>query len=503
MEKAENKISVSMSEKLLYRNQFVLGPSFVEELTSWKRIKVNGSIHLTIHPDLNAYQAIYENKSITLLGFILDPDNPQASDSDIINDLIHELFSCDTFIERTYRFGGRWILIVNDGKEIRLFNDAAGLRQVFYTDTLQTKDLWCASQPRIVAEMLHLQLDKDAVDFIDSFEFRKNQEFRLPCYSSPYKEIKHLLPNHSLNLKTGLCQRYWPDKPLQNIPFNESLEKISGTLQALLKSALNRFDLALSITAGWDSRLVLASSKEISNKVSYMTVRQISMPEGHADIRIPSMLFSKLGLKYDIVKSSYIINDEFIKVFKKNTSLAHYIYAPDAQAILEYNGQKKVAVTGSVSEIGRWSVRENLKKSRKEEVTAQDLSMLQKMGKNQFAINCFENWLSGVGELHNVHILDLFDWEQGHGTWLAMCQLEFDIAWKDLFTPFNCRNLLINMLSVKEKYRKPPKYLLYEKLILNLWPEVLSVPINPHKKKRFSSKIKFYLKKYLKNRNQR
>src|SRR3989337_4235235 len=105
MEKVENKISVSMFEKLLYHNQFVLGPFFIEELASWKRIKINSSMHLNVHPDLNTYQAVYENKSITLLGFILDPDNPQATDSDIINVLIHELFSCDKFFELTYDFG--------------------------------------------------------------------------------------------------------------------------------------------------------------------------------------------------------------------------------------------------------------------------------------------------------------------------------------------------------------------------------------------------------------
>lgn len=50
------------------------------------------------------------------------------------------------------------------------------------------------------------------------------------------------------------------------------------------------------------------------------------------------------------------------------------------------------------------------------------------------------------------------------------------------------------MLSVKEKYRKAPKYVLCKNLILMLWPEVLSVPINPHKKKRFIFFIKSSIK---------
>lgn len=126
-----------------------------------------------------------------------------------------------------------------------------------------------------------------------------------------------MLPNHYLNLKTGLCKRYWPNKPFQNLSLEEGLEKSSNILKALMKSASNRFDLTVGLTAGLDSRLVLAASKEISNKLSYTSLRQIDKPDNYPDIIIPSTLLSKLGLKHDIVKSSLIINDEFINIFKK------------------------------------------------------------------------------------------------------------------------------------------------------------------------------------------
>jgi hypothetical protein len=500
IEMINNNASIPAYRDSYYRNQFILGPSFIEEFTSWQKIAINTSMCLSVHPHLNMGQTCREDKSITLLGFVLDPDKPQADDAEILDELMNKLSSCDRFLDHTFKLGGRWILIVNDGREIRLFNDAAGLRQVFYTDVNYTKDLWCASQPEIIAAILNLKMDQDAVDFIDSYEFRKNKEFRWPGYGSPYKEIKHMLPNHSINLKTGLCLRYWPDGPLPYLPLNQAIEKISATFKNLMKSASHRFDLALSVTAGLDSRLVLAASKEMSKSVSYMTVRQIDKPDNHPDVTIPSLLFSKLGLKHDIVKSSLILNDEFVKVFKKNVTLAHYIYASDAQAILNYYNRSKVAVTGSASEIARSSFRSQLNKPKTEEVTAQDLATLQAMGGNQFAISSFENWLSGLGEIYNLDVLDLFEWEQGHGNWLAMCQLEFDIAWKDIFTPFNCRSLLINMLSVKEKYRKKPKYELFEKLILNLWPEVLSVPINPHKNKNFFSVIKSHIPRPVKRK---
>ncbi|MEJ2102874.1 MAG: hypothetical protein P8X68_23320, partial [Desulfobacterales bacterium] len=121
------------------------------------------------------------------------------------------------------------------------------------------------------------------------------------------------------------------------------------------------------------------------------------------------------------------------------------------------------------------------------------------MGEDKFALNHYNHWLSQIGELYNLNILRLFEWELDDGNWLAMCQLEFDIAWKDIFTPFNCRNLIKSMWSVKQEYMWPPKYQLYKELKRELWPEVLGVPVNPHKnnKTSFTSSIKSFAKKRL------
>jgi hypothetical protein len=119
------------------------------------------------------------------------------------------------------------------------------------------------------------------------------------------------------------------------------------------------------------------------------------------------------------------------------------------------------------------------------------------MGNDVFATRSFEKWLNGINDTFNYDVFDLFYWEQRCGNWLAMSQLEFDIAWKDIFTPFNCRELLVTMLAAKEKYRKPPKYKLYWEVMSQLWPEVLSVPINPQKKKSVGGLFKSFLKTQL------
>lgn len=481
LEKVEERVLYPVG-KTLYRNQFILGPVFIDALPSWKRTKIRQSISLMTHPDLNLYQANHDNTSITLIGYILDPDNPGASDKDIVNGLISEVSNFDGLLDHSGKFGGRWILIIDDGKQIRLFHDAVGLRQVFYTDADHTSDLWCASQPGMLAERLNLAMDQNAINFISSLE-QSNREYWWPGDTCPYKEIRHLLPNHYLDFSTGSSCRYWPNGLLKQISLEEAAGKTAKTLQGLMESVSNRYDLAVSLTAGWDSRMVLAAARGIREKVSYVTVRQGRMTRDHADIMVPSALMSKFGLPHDIVESPTAMDGEFMTTFKKNSPFAHKVWGPDAQAIMKYNSHSRVAVTGSASE----AVRCFYGRMPKRRVTPQALSFLAEMGNDPFATKSFEKWLKGIPDRFNYNVLDLFYWEQRGGNWLAMCQLEFDIAWKEIFTPFNCRNLLMNMLAVEEKYRKPPKYELYMEVMLQLWPEVLSVPINPHKRKRKSA----------------
>jgi acetyltransferase-like isoleucine patch superfamily enzyme len=59
-----------------------------------------------------------------------------------------------------------------------------------------------------------------------------------------------------------------------------------------------------------------------------------------------------------------------------------------------------------------------------------------------------------------------------------MAQLEWDIV-QEVFCPFNCRSLLIDLLSTDRIYRDHDEPKVYREIITRLWPEVLSEPINP------------------------
>ncbi len=403
------------------------------------------------------------------------------------------LVSSTEFFMQTARFGGRWILIVDDGSTVVLFHDAAGLRQVFYTDVGAIQQLWCASQPATLAEILGLQVDGDAQDFITSPEIRRNREYWWPGDSSLYKEVKHLLPNHYLDLETGRCYRYWPNRNLTRISLDTIVEACSSIIRGLLVGAVKRFNLVVSLTAGLDSRLVLAACHGIEDQLSYMTLKQINNSiNNDTDIIIASSLLRRLRLRHDLIMSVPEDDDLFLSIFNKNVTPAHKIWSHDALAIFDFYHLSRVTVNGVVSEAVRFFYK--LPLHIKQQLSGEHLAFLTRMGNHPFAVNHFNKWLKSIGDIYNVDILDLFYWEQRAGNWLAMCQLEFDIAWKDIFTPYNCRLLLMDMLSADDIYRRPPEYELYKKMILALWPEVLAEPINPHRVQTRMQRLKRQIK---------
>ena len=477
--------SVGLTEnpyRPLYRcNQFVLGPEFAPGLEDWTQVVVGPRLKLTAHPALNVIQVTTGTKSLTLLGFLLDPYVSGDNDRQILTRLLDRFESLDALITATGPLGGRWAIVAVDGDEEHLFNDALGLRQVFHTLPGAVGEVFAMSEAGLGAAMLDLPIDDAAQAYMDSETFRADREYKWPMAASAFYGIRRLVPNHSLDLRRGVARRFWPTQALPALALEEGVKRAGRALHGLVQAAANRFDLAVAITSGIDSRVVFAACKDIADSVSFVTVRQWNMSDKSPDITIPAVLLAKLGLKHEVILAPVTTTPEFGRIFKSNVYLAHDYYGPDAEAILGHFGRKKVVVTGSGGEVARCQGRQQLPFFDRKRVTPAYLSRCEMHGRNEYSECYFKEWLQDVGVVDGIDRLDLFEWEQGCGSWLATTQLEFDIAWKDIFTPFNSRELLTVMLSVPSRYRKGQKPAFFMRVVEHLWPETMHAPINPHK----------------------
>lgn len=475
--------AIKLDDTRIFPNQFLIAPEPVSGLLNWQALHIGDGLHVTAHPGIGLLQVGDTQRSLTLLGFILDANDPGATDEAILQRLLDGFSSLDELLDATSSCGGRWVIVAQQGEHAWLFTDAMGLRQSFFTPERHGTGLWVGSQPGIMAEYLGLDIDEAANRFMHSYGFRSNAEYRWPGNRTPYKEIRHLLPNRYLDLRSGQDHRYWPTRPLDTVSPEDAAEQLARLLPALIEAAARRFDLALALTAGWDSRLVLAASRGVKDGLDYMTLRQGKMADSSTDVVIASRLLARLGLSHEVVPALPTMSAEFSYRFKRSVFLAHDHYGGDAEAILGYAQRRKVVITGSGAEIGRRSYRWEMPDIACDDVTSALLIRLQQMdASSQFAVGAFDEWLSGLGDRRGLKVLDLFEWEQEHGNWLAMTQLEFDSGWQDIFTPYNCRDVLALMLSVEERYRWKPEHQLYADTIRRLWPEVMCEPINPEPK---------------------
>ena len=475
-----DSISKKLTDEAIFRRgQFVLGPKKLGEYARWNHDLIGHNTYLSTHPDLNVLTNNVNEVHAALIGYIIDSNSPDASNEEVIATLLTNLNNNQQLFPLTYNFGGRYILIISNTKTNMIFTDATGNRQVFYTDTQATKDLWCASEPGILSKIFKLNLDPAAQSFMETPEFKQCDESWWPGDSSPFSEIRRLLPNHYLNLKNGKCTRYWPEKPLKPKSSKLAAKIVASTMKSLIKGASNRNNMSVSITAGLDSRMVLAASKQVASSMSFMTVRQKHMGLNHADLTLPKRMLSDLELQYSIVDSNEPIRKSFKYFYSKSVLHSHEKWLRDAQIIFDYNNVEKIAATGSVAEVARLYYPNKLLENR-EKITPASLASVTKLGNHPFVIKAFERWLNGLGKTYNYEITDLLYWEQRAGSWLATCQSEFSLVWKDIFTPFNCRALLIEMLCVDRRLRRPPDSIFFKDVIKILWPKLLNYPINPH-----------------------
>jgi len=472
-----------LQNRLLYRRQFILGPKYIK-FAGWKREKISNNLFLTVHPDLEVTKVHSRNNFIVLLGYILDPYKPSFSNLQIIRKIMNNVRAADDIFEQVSSKGGRFVIIAKINNDFRIFNDAAGLRQIFYCRD-SSNHLWCASQPTIIAEQLNLKVN----------ECIKKELFSTPLFSIPtdyyypgsitlFDEIFHLMPNHYLDFNTDECVRYWPVKRLNSFSVKESLGKSSSILRGLFEAACNRFNIALSMSAGYDSRLLLAASRNVKEKVYYFSHTRGT---NDYDVTIPAALLPRLKLKHHIIINSGKMEKNFKALLQRNVLTARTPQGCNAYAIHEHfknENKERVVAQGTVSEIAR---RDLTSKPRWPDfvIHGWTLAMLAKMYNSKLVVKEFSKWLQEAkkAKQFGIDILDLYLWEYAESGPSAMACSEYDIAF-ECFSPYNCRQLLENAVSLNIKYRIPPDYKFHMKLIKNLWPEVLELEINPAKNKR-------------------
>ncbi len=461
-------------KKLLYRKQFLLTSQDIDGLYSWNKYEVcRGEKKLYVHPELECIVMKDDFRQVIFLGYIFDWQNPEYGNEKILK-RIFENESFDELLMATFEYSGRFAVIYEDDYICRMFHDAGGQREVYYH--IGKNGVSCASQLPIMKKFLGIEEtdNEEALALYRSDDFIKSKK-QWVGEKTIYSNTNELRANFYLDINNGKAVRYWPKEPLEKKSLEWASEKGARMLRGFIMAAHMRRNIMIPVTAGWDSRLLLAASKDISDEIKYFIIKFPWMDMKHEDISIPKRLMSSLGKNFEIIESGEHVDEGFEEVFRQNTAYCRLENLTGIYNVFYKKHPGYMSISSHVSETIRF-----YRGSIKEANGKLFATYVGYKAGNEYVEKKCQEWIDNNIQITrdmNIDMGVLFYWEEGL-SWEASHRTETDIAIEE-YTPFSCRNLLSMLASVDPSYRNKYTCPLYKRMMEKLWPEVLSEPINP------------------------
>jgi hypothetical protein len=481
----------------MFRNQYFV-TNFRPDTDLDFRVHSFDDLFIFGSPDLLVNHERAGDREVVLLGYAIDPFAPEKDNHEMAAGLAGATGTQDV-VRRAQALSGRFVIFYRDDDTKTAFSDALGHRQIYYYRT--EEQLFLTSSPKLFLHVMHfdLQISDEKREITESQEFRRTENSWFGDDSIDDR-LKKVTPNHNLDLEKWQVRRKAFDVPRHDTK-QATQDLCAQVLTGGLAGAVRRYRVMQAVTAGVDSRVLLAASKEVSDKIQYYIFKRPGMSAENPDIAVPLELAKKIDIDFQPLTTEPL-NDEFIEAYKIEHILPRILSKTQNIQHHYYNSLplgNVLDVKGNGGEVLRFFYG-RAHGAFAEAIGPDVLMHLSGYPGNAYFERKMAEWLSnakGFARQYGIPILDLFYWEQRMGNWGAEHGLEQDIAVEE-FWPFNNAALLLNGLTIHHSQRAWPKYVFFLELMSDLWPEVLSEPINP--KKNHGRKIASYLNGYVKSK---
>src|SRR4030043_733169 len=225
--------------KLRYRRQFLLCREVIPSLAHWNFLSLKDGLFLYSHPDLDVTVKDSQQLQLVLLGYLVDPACYKKSNEEILADIISKSETFASFLEAIKGYAGQYVIIYQTSPSPHVIHDALGLREIYYC-TLKNRAI-CGSQPNLINEYADPPLgvsNDEAIQRFHDHDLNKLRSGRFWIGDETYfSGIKHLLPNHFLDVTELKAKRYWPREKLIAVGLDEAVNISCAFLQGALKAA--------------------------------------------------------------------------------------------------------------------------------------------------------------------------------------------------------------------------------------------------------------------------
>ncbi|MGF1520813.1 MAG: hypothetical protein ACFBSF_00655 [Leptolyngbyaceae cyanobacterium] len=452
----------------LHRRQFVVGPAPFRAYEDWHCQPMGPSVWLSYCPALRVFRSQdTDGNEWTVLGLAIatleaDPQ-PSAQIARVSSSQVPDLYPS---------WAGRWVLVGNG----QIHMDASGLLGCFYgRDT--DGQLWASSSPALLAQILFP--DQPPIPDPRVLQYEVGISWFTPPRSR-LTGIQRLLPSQILDLND---QAVRPRPLMPTIECDRPPEKAIALIsQSLLITIKNLAEVSetlwLGLTAGYDSRLMLALSHQAGIPLKPFT--RISARTAVADRLLPPKLAHACGYPHITMGQRQSFPERRQFVLEHN---ANHVSDGDADPFINglRDGMEGISFGGHGFAVasGFAKLRQLPDTFKDAEVGAKQIANLFGEPTDSSATAGLQEWLEWIQDHPHANLdwRDRFFIEQRQAGWLSAKEQLYDLTLLERFPILNAARNYAILLGVPEAKRLDS--VIQADIIGQIAPFLLAYPFNP------------------------
>ncbi|MGX7363789.1 hypothetical protein [Aerococcus suis] len=439
-----------------------------------------------------------DGREIILFGEYLDFRQPSQSLENLVRNLAKQETFDKLLSELQYLVGRYLVISYTSDEGIRLIGDATGTIPIYYS--IVKNQPMAASSASELGKRLNLPISNIAQKVREQ---AMEQQQPMPYDMTMYDKVKVVIPNHYLDWDKQGSIRYFPSQDLPKRQLSEVVDETITIVNRVIDQMEEQYDLALALTSGLDSRLVLSFFKNRENVALYTYIHE-SFTDETPDVYVPQMVSEKYDMPYYKLPRKHLPAEELKKIEAILPGQVNQRILENAYTFKHSELKNRAFITGDIIPLAKSNFGQNLP----EKLATPQYFVTKSHNYSVESKQAIKSWVrdAKATSQNNLSLFDLFFWENRWGRWFTNNAVNYDYYTHPLYI-FNSRYLIELWLSIPRSVRV--KKAIHKQIIDKNWPELLDIPINPNEGRLsqlsdnqwvyyFGSFAKHYINKYRK-----
>jgi len=297
--------------------------------------------------------------------------------------------------------------------------------------------------------------------------------------TTPHLRARRLMGSHTLDLKTWEQTRRWPKTRFGQIDTEEGAERTMRALERVMTAVVaDAGQLNCAITAGGDTRQILAASRSHLDALHYFT---LALPDflGRRDIQVATRLAAKLALDHDVLRWQTPTPKDVERFMYRTGALVGERRGRLAGPTFAQLGSERPYIAGVNAAFGKVWLDIGWRRTDTETTPLGPEDILERYvaPSHPLVLEQASAWLDGLRGFDTIEKLSLLSVELRLANWGGALTTAYPDAYAYPMYPFALREIKEAIFGVAYAYRTSGR--IREDIVRLRWPELLEVPVNP------------------------